>query len=79
MQTGFALRNDYEISLASNLPVVSSKMLQNYFLKAEHFEDEAKETYDDRNGKFFPIISCVLKGFTGLIIFSWLCATRAKG
>lgn len=50
------LKDQYEIALASTLPVVSSKMLQNYFLKAENLEDPADEAYDDRNGKLFLFV-----------------------
>uniref|UniRef100_A0A336KXA1 CSON001658 protein n=1 Tax=Culicoides sonorensis TaxID=179676 RepID=A0A336KXA1_CULSO len=39
----------YEMAFASNLPAVSAKMLQNYFLRAENFEEDAKENYDDKN------------------------------
>ncbi|XP_063709872.1 uncharacterized protein LOC134838302 [Culicoides brevitarsis] len=43
------LKPDYEIALRSKLPAVTSKMLQNYFLRAENFEDAADEAFDDRN------------------------------
>lgn len=51
MKTLVHLKENFEVAYRSNLPVVTSKMLQNYFLKAENFEDPAKDTYDDRNGK----------------------------
>lgn len=53
MKPSFTIKENYNVAFASSLPVVSSKMLQNYFLKAENFEDAAEEAYDDRNGKCF--------------------------
>lgn len=49
------LKEDFEMAFALIMPVVTGKMLQNYFLTIEIMEKNKGDNYNDRNSKFYLI------------------------